>query len=247
MHWTLGRRIAGLLVAAAAIAGPAAAEVTATYTLDFASAYVWRGITVTDGVVWQPQVTIAHESGFAFNVWGNWDWTDDNDLEHEFIEVDLTPSYTFDTDSDLALAVGLIEYVFPNSGAFNDATTEAWASVGWNGTFIPTLAVYYDFDAVEDIYANLSLAFAHEIGTDSDVTFKAALAAGYAGEDFAGFYAGGTESGFFDGRATVTLAWAPDDKWGIAGYAAYSDTLDDDVLPEQEVDFFGGISISRTF
>ncbi len=61
------------------------------------------------------------------------------------------------------------------------------------------------------------------------------------------FYAGGAESGFFDGRATVTLAWAPEGKWGIAGYAAFSDTLDDDVLPEQQVDFFGGISFSRSF
>jgi uncharacterized protein (TIGR02001 family) len=245
MHWTLGRRIAGLLIAAVALAGPAAAEVNATYTLDFASAYVWRGITVTDGVVWQPQVTVAHGSGFALNVWGNWDWTDDNDLEHEFIEVDITPSYTFDTGSDLTAAVGLIEYIFPNSGAFDDATTEAWFSLGWNGTIVPTLAVYYDFDAVDDYYANLGIAYVGEVTTDT--TFKVALTAGYAGEDFASFYAGGVDSGFFDGRATVTLAYAPADKWGISGYAAFSDTLDDDVLPEQEVDFFGGISFTRTF
>ena len=245
MYWRLARRTAGLLIAAAALAGPAAAEVTATYTLDFASAYVWRGITVTDGVVWQPQVTVAHGSGFALNVWGNWDWDDDNGLEHEFIEVDITPSYTFDTGSDLIASVGLIEYIFPNSGAFNDATTEAWFSLGWAGTITPTLAVYYDFDAVEDYYANLSLLYAHEV--NEDVDFKVALAAGYAGEDFASFYAGGVDSGFFDGRATVTLAYAPDGKWGIAGYAAFSDTLDDDVLPEQEVDFFGGISVSRSF
>jgi hypothetical protein len=245
MHWTLGRRIAGLLAAAAALAGPASAEVNATYTNDFVSAYVWRGITVTDGVVWQPQVTVAHGSGFALNVWGNWDWTDDNDLEHEFIEVDITPSFTFDTGSDLAASVGLIEYIFPNSGAFDDATTEAWFSLGWNGTITPTLAVYYDFDAVDDLYANLSVTYAHGVATDT--TFKFALAAGYAGDDFAGFYAGGIDSGFFDGRATLTLAYAPEGKWGIGGYVAYSDTLDDDVLPEQVVDLFGGISFTRTF
>jgi len=245
MYWRLARRTAGLLITAAALAGPAAAEVTATYTMDFASAYVWRGITVTDGVVWQPQVTIAHPGGFAMNVWGNWDWTDDNGLEHEFIEVDLTPSYTFDTGSDFTAAVGLIEYVFPNSGAYNDATTEAWFSLGWNGTITPALAVYYDFDAVEDYYANLSLTWAHEFAENT--TFKLAASAGYAGEDFAGFYAGGAESGFFDGRATATIAWAPEGKWGIAGYAAFSDTLDDDVLPEQPVDFFGGVSFSRSF
>jgi uncharacterized protein (TIGR02001 family) len=245
MHWTPGRRTAGLLLAAAALAGPAAAEVTATYALDFASAYVWRGITVTDGVVFQPSITISHGSGFAFNTWGNWDITDDNDLESEFIEVDLTPSYTFQTDSDFTATVGLIEYLFPNSGGFDDATTEAWVSLGWNGTITPVLAVYYDFDAVEDFYANLGLTWATEVATNTQ--FKAAIAAGYAGDDFASFYAGGTDDGFFDGRATLTLAYAPDGKWGIAGYVAYSDTLDEDVLPEQEVDFFGGISFSRSF
>jgi uncharacterized protein (TIGR02001 family) len=245
MHRISGLRTAWLLIAALVLAAPASAEVTATYALDFASAYVWRGITVTDGTVFQPSITIAHDSGFALNFWGNLDITDDNDLEGEFIEVDLTPSYTFPTDSDFTVTVGLIEYIFPNSGGFDDATTEAWASLGWAGKITPVLAVYYDFDAVDDIYANLGLTYQDEIATDT--IWKLALQAGYAGEDFAGFYAGGTDGGFFDGRATLTIAYAPEGKWGIAGYAAYSDTLDEDVLPDQEVDFFGGVSFSRSF
>jgi len=245
MHRIPGPRTAWLLLAALALSAPAAADVTATYALDFASAYVWRGISVTDGAVFQPSITIAHSSGFAFNTWGNWDITDDNDLESDFIEVDLTPSYTFPSETNLTATVGLIEYLFPNSGGFDDATTEAFVSLGWAGTVSPVLAVYYDFDAVDDVYANLGVSFSDEIATDT--TWKLALTAGYAGEDFASFYAGGTDGGFFDGRATFTLAYAPEGKWGIAGYAAYSDTLDDDVLPDQEVDFFGGVSFSRSF
>ena len=245
MHRTVGLRTAGLAIAALAFAGPAAAETTATYVLDFASAYVWRGISVTDGAVFQPSITIAHDSGFAFNLWGNLDITDENDLESEFIEVDLTPSYTFPTDSNLTATVGLIEYLFPNSGGFDSSTTEAFVSLGWAGAIAPVLAVYYDFDLVEDIYANLGVSFSDEIATDT--SWKLALTAGYAGEDFASFYAGGIDGGLFDGRATLTLAYAPEGRWGIAGYAAYTDTLDDDVLPEQEVDFFGGVSFSRSF
>ncbi|HVR28247.1 MAG TPA: TorF family putative porin [Thermoanaerobaculia bacterium] len=247
MHRISGPRTAWLLLVVLALSAPAAAEVTATYALDFASAYVWRGITVTDGGVFQPSITIAHDGGFAFNTWGNLDITDDNDLSGQFHEIDLVPSYTFPSDGRFTATIGLIEYLFPNTGGGHgtESTREAFLSLGWSGTVSPVLAIYYDFDQVDDIYANFGISFSNEIATDT--TWRLALTAGYAGEDFASSYVGGTESGLFDGRATLTLAYAPDGKWGIAGYVAYSDSLDDDVLPEQEVDFFGGISFSRSF
>ncbi len=167
MHWTLARRTAGLLDrrrrSRRARRGGSHRDLHAGLRL---GVRVARHHGHRRSRVAAAGHDRAPESGFAINVWGNWDWTDDNGLEHEFIEVDLTPSYTFDTGSDFTAAVGLIEYVFPNSGAFNDATTEAWFSLGWNGTITPALAVYYDFDAVEDYYANLSLDLAHEFADD---------------------------------------------------------------------------------
>ena len=74
----------------------------------------------------------------------------------------------------------------------------------------------------------------------------AALAA-YAGEDFAAFYAGGTDGGLFDGNASISLDYGADN-WTFSVLAAYTDALDDDVLlAPQAADFWGGISLGFTF
>ena len=96
---------------AAFIAAPAAnAAVTTEYSLDLVSAYVWRGYSVTDGLVLQPSVTSSHESGFSLNIWGNYDLDDVNGAAGDFIEVDITLSYAFPSEGSFSAEVGLIEY-----------------------------------------------------------------------------------------------------------------------------------------
>lgn len=67
----------GLLVMMMLGAGAAgAAEVAAGG--DLYSAYVWRGITLNDGLVAQPSMDVS-VGGFNFNVWGNFDIDDYDD------------------------------------------------------------------------------------------------------------------------------------------------------------------------
>ena len=88
-----------------------AADVTGG--VDFASAYVWRGITFNDGMVAQPYLDVA-SAGFGINIWGNMDIDDyDNTLDSgEFSELDLTLSYGFSLDP-VDVRLGYIEYLFP--------------------------------------------------------------------------------------------------------------------------------------
>jgi len=73
--------------------------------------------------------------------------------------------------------------------------------------------------------------------------------ASYAGEDFAGSYAGGTDSGFFNYLLTASMKYMITDALGIGANINYTDSMDDDVLPDETVDttVFGGVSLTYTF
>ena len=212
-------------------AAPAAAD--AEYALDFASAYVWRGITFTDGAVFQPSVTASNDSGFAINVWGNLDLDDANDMSAEFNEIDLTASYGFGSDA-VSAEVGFIEYLFPNTEFAG--TREVYLSLGWDVAASPSLSVYYDIDEVKDFYANFGISFGGDVS--DALAWSVDVSAGWAGDDFAAAY-GGVAGGMYDGNVTFGLsggAWS--------AFVSYVDALDDDALPEQPVDFLAGIGFS---
>ena len=223
-----------ILLTVAAL-GLAAAPATADteYALDFASAYVWRGITFTDGAVWQPSITASNASGFALNVWGNLDIDDANDMSGEFNEIDLTASYGFGTDA-VSAEVGFIEYLFPNT-AFA-GTREVYVTVGLDIAASPSVSLYYDIDEVEDFYANVGVSFGGDVS--DALAWSVDVSAGWAGDDFAAAY-GGTSGGMYDGNVTLGLsggAWS--------AFVSYVDALDSDALPEQPVDFLAGIGFS---
>ncbi len=227
------RTSATLLTAATLGLAAAPASADTSYSLDFASAYVWRGITFTDGAVWQPSVTASNDSGFAINVWGNLDLDDANDMSGEFNEVDLTASWGFGTDT-VSAEVGFIEYLFPNT--LSPGTREVYLTLGWDVTAAPSISVYYDLDEVKDFYANVGVSFGGDVS--DALAWSVDVAAGYAGDDFAAA-SNGISGGMYDGAVTLGLsggAWS--------AFVSYVDALDSDALPEQPVDFVAGIGFS---
>ena len=212
-------------------AAPASAETS--YSLDFSSAYVWRGITFTDGAVWQPSVTASNDSGFAINVWGNLDIDDANDMSTEFNEVDLTASYGFGS-GPVSAEVGFIEYLFPNT--VFAGTREVYLTLGWDMTASPSVSLYYDIDEVQDFYANVGVSFGGDVS--DALAWSVDVSAGYAGDDFAAAY-NGLSGGMYDGNVTFGLSGG---MW--SAFASYVDAIDSDALPEQPVDFLAGIGFS---
>jgi len=234
--------LAGLLM----VSGTAiAADVTTA--VDVNSAYVWRGITFNDGVVVQPSVNIA-SGGFGLNVWGNLDVDDyDNTLDSgEFSEVDLTMSYSVEA-GPVGLTAGYIEYLFPTTEAGGaEGTREVYldAKVKPAGGFSIGATSYYDFDEVDDYYLNPYLGYGVKMDSGLGVDLRAG--AGYAGEDFAKAY-GGAESGFFDYNLSMKLSYSINDNVSVSGTLAYADAIDNDVLPEQDVNLYGGAGVAVTF
>ncbi|HVS63363.1 MAG TPA: TorF family putative porin [Thermoanaerobaculia bacterium] len=239
------RAIGGLALSAILLGPPDVAtaqesSVSVDYDLTFASAYVWRGITFTDGAVFQPSITASHGSGFSFNTWGNLDIDDVNGLSGEFQEVDLTLAYEFGSDAVTA-SVGLIDYLFPNG--VGPETHEVFFTLGFDVPLQPSFAVYYDFDVIEGFYGTAAIEHGADFG--DGWSYSVGLLAGFASDDFAAV-AGGTDSGLFNGQVTLTVARELT-RGSLGFFVAYSDNLDDDVLPDQEVDLFGGVSLSLSF
>jgi uncharacterized protein (TIGR02001 family) len=203
----------------------------ASVSLDVASAYVFRGATLNDGLVLQPGLEI---SGLpvTLGVWGNFDIDDmDGALEeNEFSEVDIYASYDIPVEA-LDLSVGYTEYVYPGGGV---ADREVSLSAGFDVALAPSVAVYYGIDGgIEDsIYAELGIG--HELTMGEDLAVELGATVGYADPD-------GGESGFSHYTASLGTSF------GCLGVSVtYIGEIDDDVL-ETDTDVVGMLSVAKDF
>jgi uncharacterized protein (TIGR02001 family) len=227
------KRIISLAAALILLVGMAAAPAVAaeaTAAIDFASAYVWRGLTFNDGFVIQPSIDVAAKNGFAVNVWGNYDKDDyDNQVQSDdFSEIDLTVSYS-KTFGKLDASVGVISYLFPGAGSDSE-TAEAYVSLGYPivGGLSVSLDVYYDFELLDELsYATLGLSYAYDI--NDKVSLEAGATAGWAGEDFSAGY-GGDDSGLWDYSLSLSVGYAITDAWSASAGVTHVGALDDDNL-----------------
>ena len=247
MKRTIISGILVLVLSLAIVSGTSAAD--ATFGGDFNSAYIWRGMTFNDGLVFQPSIDVSHK-GFGINIWGNLDIDDYNDTLNsgEFSEIDMTLSYSFDIQK-LSVSLGYIEYVF---SAGVEGTREVFVSLGldiYKG-LTAGLNLYYDVDEIDDIYATATLGYSLPIGEKFTLDLQAL--AGYAGKDFARAY-GGTDGGFNEYVFSATGTYTIIENLSVSAYLNYTGAIDDDVLPDvnsgglQDVDFFGGVGIYYSF
>jgi hypothetical protein len=239
--------LAGMAVGLCLAVVPPSLAADVTAGADLNSAYVWRGLTFNDGFVLQPSVDVTAPAGIGFNVWGNFDLDDYDGAvdDGEFSEVDLTVSYAIPVDG-FDLGVGVTEYLFPgNDGSTREVFVEAAVGVaeGWTaGAFLT-----YDFDEVDDIYGNVSLAYGMDL--DEKLSMEVAGLVGYAGSDFAAFYADGTDGGLFEYQVSLSAAYVLAADTELGAFLAFTDSIDDDALPDEAVDtdIYGGFSVYYQF
>lgn len=238
--------LVGIALGFMVITGSKAQAADVTAAVDINSSYVWRGLTFNDGPVIQPSIEVGM-GGFALNVWGNVDIGDYGDTldTGEFSEVDLTLSYSR-SFGPVEVSGGVIEYLFPAGGP---STTEVFISTGVDigAGFSAGLELYYDFDQVDDIYGVASVGYAVDFNDKLGLEIGASIS--YAGEDFAAAYANGTDGGLFNYTLSSSMSYAVTKELGVNISLSYSDSLDDNVLPDETVDkkFYGGVGVSYNF
>lgn len=188
------RTAAALLAATLALAPLAAAAeetpVTGSASLAVASRYVWRGQTLSEGVVMQPTVGVTY-GGFTANLWSNVDLDIDEADDDGVVmnETDFTLSYGT-TLGPVAATVGVVHYAFPTYD-----TQEAFLTLGVETLLNPTLSLSYDFDEGDGAFAILAVSHEMPFGITAGASLgmnlgNKAMGTNADGEEFTGLYYG---------------------------------------------------------
>lgn len=251
-----------ITTAAAAVWAVSAASAGVTTAFDFASAYVFRGETLNDGLVFQPGIE-AEGLGLpeawgtvTVGAWANYDIGDYNETltANEFSEVDLYVSYSLPPLAEgLDLFVGYTEYTYPGAVGDNGESVgsdkEANAGVGYS---LSGLDIYYTAyfalgDEVDnDIYNEVTARYGLEL---SD-----ALTVGVFGSvGYMMFDDDSNDDGLHNGTVGADISFALTEVWSIRASLTYITQLDDELLVDvddggtYDVSLVGMLGVSASF
>ncbi len=245
------------LLAGMLLVGPAAVNAAdVTIGADVASSYVWRGITINEDAVIQPSVLVEHDSGFALEVWANFDLGDDDGAfaERQFSEINFDISYTLDLDV-ASVTLGYIEYMFPGYGdaAVSEdgdvsvvaaADRDIYVSLGTDVEGLGlSLTLYQNVAASDATYIVLAADYGYEVIDDLTLGINGSIAWGGKGATASG------KDGMHDYLIGLTADYAVLDGLDVGLFANYVGSLDTDVLPSEAVreDFVFGAGVYYTF
>ena len=193
-------RASALGILLAAHAPPAHAQTEIGGQVDLFSSYVWRGLTLTNKPVAQPDVWVSFPAGNASITLGSWANIDlgqyddpENDISESgglsafnLAEYNPYAEVAFGTGKS-TLTGGVVAYIYPNdltatsNGGLNSDlnTWEAYGKVGFDVPLAPEFSVYYDFDKIKGFYFegavshSLSLGESHTLDLGGLVGFNA--------------------------------------------------------------------------
>ncbi len=165
--------VGGALVAlAAAVNAPVAAQAELGITGSFYSAYVWRGLSLVNKPVFEPDINLSFPLGAASLTVGGWSnielgaYDGSNDISQgggrslNLSEFDPYAEIGFSAGK-AALTLGGVGYIYPNDapGVTTDANTwEVYGKVDLDVPFSPGIAAYYDIDQVKGLYLEGTLS-----------------------------------------------------------------------------------------
>lgn len=214
----------------------------------FFSTYVSRGLTITDGPVFQPDVWASYR-GLTLSVWGSIDLTDKNKLGGEISELDYTLDYS-NNIGKVAYSAGVIYYTFPNTSA--DDTSEVYAGLGYDVLLKPKLVVYYDFWQADGFYGVMSISHSFGLpelikGIKSSIDLSAQV--GLGSKNFNEFNLKVSHTTFTDYVLLASIPVSLTENLSIKPTMSYSSVLDKTIRTKNQHNdnmVFGGV-ISASF
>ena len=178
-------RASALGILLAAHAPPAHAQTEIGAQVDLFSSYVWRGLTLTNKPVAQPDVWVSFPAGNASITLGSWANIDlgqyddpENDISESgglsafnLAEYNPYAEVAFGTGKS-TLTGGVVAYIYPNdltatsNGGLNSDlnTWEAYGKVGFDVPLAPEFSVYYDFDKIKGFYFEGAVSHSLSLG-----------------------------------------------------------------------------------
>lgn len=230
----------GLVIAgAAALTATGANAADATIGLDFASSYVFRGVTFNDDVVVQPYLEVEgfEIAGKAITIgtWASYDFEDNGSGSGEFAEVDFYAGMTLGAGFD----IGYCQYTYP--GLEGDADKEISLSYGYDATDALSLSVaaYYGLSGAinEDFYYEAGAEYGIDISDAMSASVGATI--GYTDD-------GQGEDGFSNYSFTAGTAYALTETTELSASLTYVGDFEEQVV-ETDKEFFAKVGVSHSF
>lgn len=146
---------------------------------DVATAYVFRGATVNDGWVVQPDLSVSNSDSaewlqpLTLGIWANFDIEDStggNPESGQFSEIDLYGSYGLPLNvEDVDMAVGYTEYTYPSAASEDtDADREINLITSFDTLLSPEVAIYWGVDGNLDKTLEFQLTGSHDVPLNAD-------------------------------------------------------------------------------
>lgn len=165
-----------------ASAAPGRAQTTVGADLGLFSSYVWRGLSLTNKPVAQPDVYVTIPAGNASITAGGWANFDlgKYDKASDISESGGTSAFNFaEFDPWLEVGIpvgkatltpGITAYIYPNSAGLTSDfnTVEVYLKTALDAPLSPKLNVYYDVDKVKGLYAEGSIS--HSLAASEKVS-----------------------------------------------------------------------------
>ena len=180
-----------VVVSAIASAGTAQAQ-TVGADLGLFSSYVWRGLSLTNKPVAEPDVYVTFPAGKASvtaGLWANIDLGKYDDPAKDISESGGTSAFNFaefDPWVEVSFPVGkatltggVTAYIYPNkAGLTSDFNTvEIYGKVAVDAPLSPKISAYYDVDKVKGLYVEGSVS--HSIPASEKVSVVLGALAGF--------------------------------------------------------------------
>jgi Bacterial protein of unknown function (Gcw_chp) len=153
--------------------------------LDLFSSYVWRGLSLTNKPVAQPDLWVSFPAGNAsitVGGWANIDLGKYDDPDDEISESGGLSAFNFSEfnpygevsvgTGKATLTGGIVGYFYPNdltdesNGGYNSDinTWEVYGKVGLDVPLAPELSIYYDFDKIKGAYVEGAVSHSVPLG-----------------------------------------------------------------------------------
>ena len=238
-------------------------ETSAEITVDYYSAYVWRGQVINSAAVVQPGISAELPFGLVLGAWGNMDATKKNDLAGKFNEVDLSAVYSLPIEGLVGVDLGIVNYLYPYHEQKEivdgeevtldgtDDTTEINATVSFDVLLSPYLTISRDIDACRGYYANAGIG--HSIELTDALALDLGASLGWGDKTYNECYFGPDDQGLNDLNFSVSPNYGLTENLSLGATFAYTVLVDDDVRDAAEEyygykdHFYAGLNLDYAF
>ena len=215
---------------------------------DYVGKYIWRGQNLQDDGAFQPSVNLTY-GNLSANIWASTELSKINNNSGEVTEIDYSLDYSDTLVEGIGYSIGLINYVFPNTGL--EDTTELYAGLSFDCFLSPSITWYNDIDEVNGSYLSFGVGHTFE-NVIGEVPADISASLGWGSASYNDAYWGVEKSKANDLAISVAFPVELDSGWSLTPSLNYVTLISGDIkgadtYSTDDSFFYVGIGLAKSF